>query len=117
MKWSNKTNLLIFIMVCLAVLIYNIYHTREGVKSDSILTIITKDTNGRCIYNKQGMINLKNEDNITVRQNISDKTVIDGFKKSCGSKNNQNACEGMYEPSSTGEHAISYCKWKFDVEE
>ena len=116
MKWVNKGNLLIIIMLCLAMLMFNIYKMREGAEFDPTLTILNQDTKGSCIYDEKGVNDLNTDYGIRMSSNLSDPNVVDGYKKACGRNKNQVMCERAYEPGHKGEHVITYCDWEFGGE-
>ena len=103
-------------MLCLAMLMFNMYKMREGAEFDPALTIFNQDTKGSCIYDEKSVTELNKEYGIRMSSNISDPNVVDGYKKACGRNKNQVMCERAYEPGSKGKHVIGYCDWELDGE-
>ena len=109
MKISNKTFLLIIILVCLAVLVFNIFYMREGM--DNALTILNQDTKGSCSYNEQGVKDLNSDDGISL-MGFNDSAISENYKQMCKDQTNQVMCERTHYPNHTGKHVINYCNWE-----
>lgn len=107
----NKTNLFIIIMLSLAILLSCIYNKREGMKFDRRLSILNKETKGRCVYHEDGVNDLNSRDSVLL-PGIDDQSVIDGYKRNCAVQPNQVMCERTHEPNTTGEHVLTYCDWE-----
>ena len=109
MKVMNKTNLLIIIMLCLGIMVFNIFYMREGM--DNALTILNQDTKGNCVYNKKGIKSLNSDDGIQLSW-FNNKNVGKIYNESCRDRTNQVMCERAHYPSSNGKHVINYCDWE-----
>jgi len=113
---NNTTNLLIIVILFLTILLSFIYNIREGMEIDRKLSILNKDTKGRCIYHEDGVKNLNSDDKVMLSDIGSGQDVVAGYKRNCENQPNQVMCERTHEPNSTGEHVITYCDWKYGGE-